>query len=386
MSFPHDSSSSAIPTSPLSAVEKAKEQQEEVRQKHYVWKRNVFVARAPPPPIGRLHRFNPRSERKYSGAHTQFSVAQVLLRSEKEMENVSQQNETRATNVSEMTTTSPLPNSSSSSSFSVSSLRAEQWRQKMKEEMSRRLPFADLAIRSDPKRTILVANLPPNAVNEEVRQFLERFGRVTHVRVIMEKSSRKQERKNLTLPFQEEEKSVNKENNKEVYRPPRSRRYGFASFALVAEAKKAVAHSRRYRLKGHIIVIDWERGRELNFLPKRLATATAIIEKEERSNGTEGHDDSHKENSHCSAFLSTTISSVGMKRAFGTGVPEDGGDEDEEKSKKMKGEPMSEMEAEELAARNKKVDHSPPRVASLALLPVDTEDDQDFLDAILSHL
>ncbi|KAH9582349.1 RNA recognition motif domain [Trypanosoma melophagium] len=121
------------------------------------------------------------------------------------------------------------------------------WLQQLRQEMERRNPNQDKKICSDPRRTVVVSSLHPKTIEEDIRLFCERFGRVVSVRLICDHKGK-------------------------------SRRYGFVQFGLEAEARKAVTNSRKWRLHGHAVIIDVERGRlESGFLPKRIAEAQKHI-------------------------------------------------------------------------------------------------------------
>lgn len=448
---PDSPSSSGSPISAsLAALEKAKERQEEARRRHYAWKRELFVARAPPPPIGRLHRCNRRSERKYTGTHAQFSIAKSLLKydyhhippaanpqchsGENTLEgNLNSISTTLPEGSSSSATLPALPEgevaevfqqvalplspvlsfekregielpvpSASASSSTNSSSREEAWRLQMQAERHRRQPYTDLSIRTDPKRTILIANLPPDAVEDDVRVFLERFGRVTYTRVIrdwgkVESQKRKTEKRRFkkekhharptatNMPSEDEEEV---EEGKEVYTPPRSRRYGFAEFGLVAEANKAIRHTRQFRLKGYTIVMDRERGRELDFLPKRLAMALAFEEQKKR----EEEEQQRREGMQARKVKDgASTTATGRKRMLHDGTKE-GREEDGEHQKRKRGETWNTGEKErcDMDEEMKKPFVESPATAacsSLALLSLDAEgdNDDDFLNAILSH-
>lgn len=492
MASQNDSSSFYLPASPISAsfaaLEKSKERQQELREAHYIWKRQVFSARPPPPAIGRFHRCNHPSERKYSGAHAQFSIAQALLQHHEVSDKEESQNKTSIEksleeNASRMTppltTSSLLPShsctslpstvggknehvtpetrkvvapsfSSFSSSLSAvtdkkggavsssvtssacpsstfSPSREESWIQQMLTEMSRRQPYVDLSIRSDPSRTILVANLPPDAVEEEVRQFLERFGRVTYMRVIKGWGRRRGTGKRGTTttitstmnkgPCQRSERGVGDEDERdseemERYPAPRSRRYGFAEFGLVAEAKKAIQHTRRYRLRGYAIVMDRERGRDVGFIPKRFSMAVALEKEKGRREGDEGEAKhvvggtgwrGKSRRGGSSGDEAERPPLAGRKRRW-VGLHDhmaidDGGREDEGKEKEREEnnikarmeEKAGESHALNFTQASKKCrmeeeKENPPNFSCLALLPSPAEDDDDdFLNAILSH-
>ncbi|RNF03781.1 U1 small nuclear ribonucleoprotein [Trypanosoma rangeli] len=111
-------------------------------------------------------------------------------------------------------------------------------------EVERRNPYTDINIRTDPRRTVVMSSLHPKSLEEDIRLFGEQFGRVISVRLVCDRNGR-------------------------------SRRYSFVQFGLEAEARKAVANSRKRRLHGHAVVMEMERGRlDPGFLPKRLASAS----------------------------------------------------------------------------------------------------------------
>lgn len=242
----------------LSSIEKARQRQAAQRAAHLEWKQRFFLSRPPPPARERLHRLN-HHEGRYRGSHTAFAIAQSLHRSE-----LSHQEEETKAPVPECSDALPTASASASSDapqqrgtteegeplsrqVEDTASRRDRWLQQMASERARRLPCADIQIRSDPLRTVVVAHLPPTVVEEELRRFANQFGRVTQCRVVHSKTT------------------------------GRSRGYGFVEFGLRAEARTAASQSRRKRLGGRVVSIEMERGRvDAQFLPKRLAAAAAV--------------------------------------------------------------------------------------------------------------
>lgn len=250
---------------------------------HVAWKRQFFIARPPPPPCARRHRQH--HERK-GGAplHVVFKRARELVEQEKLCTNKEEEKgggwkatrtqsslpidaakdavvlgghnrETSPTSSSNAVITSEekaaaddeVANEEGRQKAEETLTKQERWVQQMRHERGRRNPFTDLHIRSDPRRTVIMADLHPDTVEEDVRVFADQFGRVVSVRVVRHRQT------------------------------GRSRRYAFVEYGLPAEAKKATTFSRKKRLRGRAIVIDVERGRtEPGYLPKRLATAARL--------------------------------------------------------------------------------------------------------------
>ncbi|KAG8345749.1 putative RNA recognition motif (a k a RRM RBD or RNP domain) [Trypanosoma vivax] len=120
------------------------------------------------------------------------------------------------------------------------------WLKRMADEMNRREPFTDIKIRSDPWCTVVVSNLHPKTLEEDIRLFCEQFGRVVSVRLIFDFKGR-------------------------------SRRYGFVEFGREEDARRAIANTSKKRLHGRAVVVDKERGRQQpNFLPRRMARAVEV--------------------------------------------------------------------------------------------------------------
>ncbi|CAG9572203.1 putative U1 small nuclear ribonucleoprotein [Leishmania major strain Friedlin] len=210
------------------------------QEMHAAWKRTFFQARPPPPSIGRLHRRQPGITKGHS-CHNAFNTALALAKQADEDE------PTRDAKVD-----APLPSSStltrSATATAAGTLsKQEAWAAQLQGENERRNPFTDLNARSDPLRTVVMANLHPETVEEDLRHFADQFGRVLSVRIVRH------------------------------HRTGKSRRYAFVEFNLVGEARKAVQFHRKKRLKGYSIIIDREKGRtEPGFLPKRLLTASSF--------------------------------------------------------------------------------------------------------------
>lgn len=230
-------------------------------EEHIAWKRSFFQARPPPPPIGQLHR---RQEGKKKGhaCHAAFQCAVALHQAMQEQEahatsaphseeaNISREKAGAAScEVPPLTSSAPGGTAAVSSTTSPTPLtKQEAWAAQLHGEAARRNPATDLNVRSDPTRTVLMANLHPDTVEEDVRHFADQFGRVVHVRIVRH------------------------------HKTGKSRRYAFVEFGLAGEARRALQFHRKKRLKGHAIIIDREKGRtEVGFLPKRMATAEAFL-------------------------------------------------------------------------------------------------------------
>ncbi|KAG5508863.1 hypothetical protein JKF63_05366 [Porcisia hertigi] len=207
---------------------------------HAAWKRAFFQTRPPPPSIGRLHR-RQRGITKGHSCHNAFNTALALAK---------QQDEIETTGPAKVD--APLPTlgvlTTSATATAASKLsKHEAWVAQLQDENTRRRPSTDLNIRSDPLRTVVMANLHPETVEEDVRHFADQFGRVLNVRIVRH------------------------------HKTGKSRRYAFVEFNLLGEARKAIQFHRKKRLKGYSIIIDREKGRtEPGFLPKRLATASSF--------------------------------------------------------------------------------------------------------------
>ncbi|ORC89844.1 U1 small nuclear ribonucleoprotein [Trypanosoma theileri] len=205
-------------------------------EEHARWKAAFFQSRPPPP-------FLPKSRPPQPKPTTKAPVHHLYKRA------------------LELVSTEVLPPTpSTTESKEEPKDKKTIWLQQLKEEMERRNPYEDNKICSDPKRTVVVSNLHPKTIEEDIRLFCERFGRVVSVRLICDYKGK-------------------------------SRRYGFVQFGLEAEARKAVANSRKWRLHGHAVVTDMERGRlELGFLPKRIAEAQRHINAATTSSSGLGND------------------------------------------------------------------------------------------------
>lgn len=209
----------------LFAAEKGKERAAEQQVAHKAWKNEYFISRPPPPPRDRLHRLN-HHEGRYSGVHTTFEMARRIVKEEGRVAG---------------------PRASSPSPTPCAPTRQEEWLHQMNSERAKWNPHADLQIRTDPGRTVIMYDIPQDAEEADLHSFADQFGRVTRCRVV---------RHRLTA---------------------KSRGYGFVEFGLPAEALKAVSFSRQRRLKGRRIAAAMERGRtDTKFLPKRLARAAEI--------------------------------------------------------------------------------------------------------------
>lgn len=211
-----------------SEADAAKQSAAEQRTEDFLqWKKEFFRARPPPPPIGQLRR-------RQVGPKGGTPVREALKRA-------------REIVAREGAQPPPLPVTGGSSRPADPPTKQEAWVQLMAGEQGRRNPFVDLSIRSDSRRTVIMANLHASTVEEELRAFADQFGRVVGVRIVRETCTGK------------------------------SRRYAFVEFGLPAEAHKAAQFTRKKRLRGHAIIIDLERGRtDPAFLPKRLASAREI--------------------------------------------------------------------------------------------------------------
>ncbi|CCW71745.1 unnamed protein product [Phytomonas sp. Hart1] len=188
-------------------------------ERHMAWKRDFFRSRSPPPAIGRLHR-------RQSG-HMGGAPVHITFRRAREIAS-------HQSSPPDAPTTPPEDEEG----------RHQRWLRQMGEERARRSPFTDLQIRSNAQKTVVMANLHLDTIEEDVRRFADQFGRVVQVRIVRHRQTGK------------------------------SRRYAFVEFGLTGEAKRATTYSKKKRLKGRPIIIDMERGRtEVGFLPKRLAEA-----------------------------------------------------------------------------------------------------------------
>lgn len=148
----------------------------------------------------------------------------------------------------------------------------EKWLHQMLIEQQRRCPATDLHVRSDATKTVIMANLHPDTAEAELHRFADQFGRVVSLRIV---------RHQVT---------------------GRSRRYAFVEYGLVGEAKKAASFHRKKRLKGYSIIIDEEKGRrDASFLPRRMATALKLHEKQTSMSEEKGGVVAAKEEEGCSA-------------------------------------------------------------------------------------
>ncbi|KAG5482083.1 hypothetical protein LSCM1_05802 [Leishmania martiniquensis] len=217
---------------------------------HAAWKRAFFQARPPPPSIGRLHR-RQHGITKDRSCYNAFKAALALANQENEDMRL------RDAKADASLPSSPTLTAHAVATATFTCSKQEAWAAQMRSEGERRNVFTDINVRSDPLRTVVMANLHPETVEEDVRHFADQFGRVLNVRIVRDRKTGK------------------------------SRRYAFVEFNLVGEARKAVQFHRKKRLKGYSIIIDKERGRtEPGFLPKRLAMASrfwATPEAEARS-------------------------------------------------------------------------------------------------------
>ncbi|KAG5504307.1 hypothetical protein JIQ42_06139 [Leishmania sp. Namibia] len=208
------------------------------QEAHAAWKRAFFQARPPPPSIGRLHRRQYGITKGHS-CHNAFHTALALARQE------SDDKPTRDAEGDASLPPSPTLTTSALATVAGTSSKQEAWLAQMKGESERRNLSTDINVRSDPLRTVVMANLHPETVEEDLRHFADQFGRVLNVRIVRH------------------------------HKTGKSRRYAFVEFNLVGEARKAVQFHRKKRLKGYSIIIDKEKGRtEPDFLPKRLSTAS----------------------------------------------------------------------------------------------------------------
>lgn len=377
----------------LSVIEKARQRQAAQRAFHLAWKQRFFLSRPPPPARERLHRMN-HHEGRYRGAHAAFALAKSLhhaspLFNEKQElgadgarpvgeavipTSLSSSSEgTRAAGAME----SPLPFSAAKedtkheapTSISVDhgtsqgenveedtvSSRRERWLHQMRSEREHRLPCADLQIRSDPLRTVVIANLCPTVVEEELRRFANQFGRVTQCRVVHSTKT------------------------------GRCRGYGFVEFGLRAEAKAAVSQSRRRRLGGRVVPIEMERGRvDPAFLPKRLAAA-AEVEARYHTSLSDSHSQSRKRSNN--------------RRESAQGKPEPESDVARASGDaSMGGKPMIQREDDtgKMSPAKKRMalesgdgpasehDGGGAVNSALALLSIEADNEDDYLNAILN--
>lgn len=210
------------------------------QETHAAWKRTFFQTRPPPPSIGRLHR-RQQGVTKGHSCHNAFNTALALAKQEGEDEF------TRDSNARAPLPSSPTLTTSATTTAAGMLSKQEAWAAQLQGENERRNPFTDLNVRSDPLRTVVMANLHPETVEEDLRHFADQFGRVRSVRIVRH------------------------------HKTGKSCRYAFVEFNLVGEARKAVQFHRKKRLKGYSIIIDREKGRtEPGFLPKRLLAASSF--------------------------------------------------------------------------------------------------------------
>ncbi|XQJ26169.1 U1 small nuclear ribonucleoprotein, putative [Leishmania guyanensis] len=210
------------------------------QEAHAAWKRTFFQARPAPPSIGRLHRRQQGVTRDHS-CHNAFNTALALKRQAEEETCTSDTKE-------DASLSSLLTLTTSAAAVAAGALSSQEvWVAQLQGEYERRNPFTDLNVRSDPLRTVVMANLHPETVEEDLRHFADQFGRVLNVRIVRH------------------------------HKTGKSRRYAFVEFNLVGEARKAIQFHRKKRLKGYSIIIDKEKGRtEPGFLPKRLEAAASF--------------------------------------------------------------------------------------------------------------
>lgn len=214
---------------------------------HLSWKKEFFRHRPPPPPIGRLHRRQKGAKGGPSVRLTLKRAREIVLAEAEQRAEEAKGDSTRPRCRAELEDAEKEAEVEEEEATEEPSTKRERWLRRMAEEEGRRNPFLDMNIRSDARRTAIMANLPAQVVEEELRSFADQFGRVVSVRIV---------------------RSPKKGS---------SRRYAFVEFGLPAEAAKAVQFSRKKRLRGHAITIDMERGRtQAGFLPKRMATAKAV--------------------------------------------------------------------------------------------------------------
>lgn len=239
-----------------SALQKKKAAALQRIEDHIEWKRSFFRARPPPPPIGRLHR-RQQGKTKNHSCNAAFRTA-LAMHSQRCREGDARSKTENIVKVEDMRiTNTPLTSSAAATAaVSVPASRQEAWARQLHSEKERRNPSTDLNVRSDPTRTVIMANLHPETVEEDLRHFADQFGRVLNVRIVRH------------------------------HKTGKSRRYAFVEFGLAGEARKAMQFHRKKRLKGHAIIIDREKGRtEANFLPKRMAAAELFLAAQAASHG-----------------------------------------------------------------------------------------------------
>ncbi|EPY39758.1 U1 small nuclear ribonucleoprotein 70kDa [Angomonas deanei] len=213
-----------------------KEAYEKRLEAHRLWKKEFFQSRPPPQPLGRLHR-SPEPLKKGVGVGCAMKRARELIREEG----------------SSSKAVRPEAVLVSSTPKEELDEKRAQWIAQLSGELIQWNPLLDVKILSDPRRTVIMANLHPETVENELQSFANQFGRVTSLRIIRNAKT------------------------------GRSKRYAFVEFGLVGEASQAVSFSQKKRLKGHAIIIDFEKGRQPNFLPKRLSAVKDFLPK---ANGT----------------------------------------------------------------------------------------------------
>jgi RNA recognition motif-containing protein len=124
----------------------------------------------------------------------------------------------------------------SAPSASPSASRQDTLMRRLEEEWTARNPLADAKRTSVPSCTIAVLCLPPDATDDDLRRFGERFGRVVATRVVRQKGT------------------------------GASRKYGFIQYSYAREMQRAVRECSdptlpRPRILGKIVVVEMERGR-----------------------------------------------------------------------------------------------------------------------------
>ncbi|KPI86826.1 putative U1 small nuclear ribonucleoprotein [Leptomonas seymouri] len=225
-------------------------------EEHIAWKRAFFQARPPPPPIGQLH----RRQQGVTKGHSCHAAFQWALAVHQRAEDGAKGTDEGGPGSSAVMSAPAFPafSSDTNSSTLAPASKQEAWAAQLHGEMERRNPSTDLNVRSDPTRTVIMANLHPDTAEEDLRHFADQFGRVVSVRIVRHHKTRK------------------------------SRRYAFVEFGLAGEARKALQFHRKKRLRGHAIIIDKEKGRTaVGFLPKRMAAAESFLAAQAAPNG--GH-------------------------------------------------------------------------------------------------
>lgn len=203
-------------------VERRKRQ----RENHLAWKALMFPARPPPPYVEPPLR-EPWAKPSGASAGVVAMIRnQPFAHCEEPVPSVS------TTDVSHVPAAAMEPK--------------EGLLRRLQQELEERKPLLDTKRTTAPNCTVAVMCLPPDAVDDDLKRFGERFGRVVRVRVVRHKDS-----------------GV-------------SRRYGFIQFSYEREVSKALRDCTdpmhpRPRILGKIVVVEAERGRtDPTYVPARF--------------------------------------------------------------------------------------------------------------------